>query len=68
MPLSVVVVVCSLMVALLPAATWATALDFDLAPDLLRKDELTELYTRNSEPVPGPIAFGHKYISGSFLW
>uniref|UniRef100_A0A914V6I6 Uncharacterized protein n=1 Tax=Plectus sambesii TaxID=2011161 RepID=A0A914V6I6_9BILA len=54
--------VCLLLVA--PALALAS-LDMDaFSPDLFAKDELTELYARDSEKVGGPIAFGHKFMTG----
>lgn len=55
--------VCLFLIA--PALVLA-GLDMDafVPANLLARDELTELYSRDSEKLPGPIAFGHKYMTG----
>lgn len=47
-----------------PALAFA-GLDFDgFVPEMMARDELTELYSRDSEKLPGPLAFGHKHMTG----
>uniref|UniRef100_A0A914UU43 Neuroendocrine protein 7B2 n=1 Tax=Plectus sambesii TaxID=2011161 RepID=A0A914UU43_9BILA len=46
------------------AAVALGKLPLDLPPQFFNDNDLTELYARDVEPNPGPIAFGHKYMTG----
>lgn len=41
-------------------------LPIDLPPQFFNDNDLTELYARDIEPIPGPISFGHKYMTGMY--
>lgn len=55
-------IVCLLLVA--PALALAGLAMDGMVPELFARDELTELYERDSEKMPGPLSYGPKYMSG----
>jgi len=52
-----------ILVCILPAIALGK-MQLDLPPQFFNDNDLTELYARDVEPIPGPLSFGHKYMTG----
>jgi hypothetical protein len=52
------------LMCILPAIALAK-MPLDLPPQFFNDNDLTELYTRDVEPIPGPLSFGHKFMTGT---